>query len=93
MSKHKHTSGPWKVIVYPHVGQHHPWIEAESNHNGGGPYLSASGLMSMEDARLIAAAPDLLEALELLLSYRCDDVPTADWRKARAALSKAKGEA
>jgi hypothetical protein len=54
----------------------------------------AWGTLSHEDianARLIAAAPDLLEALEDLLSGRDSDI---DWRvAARAAIAKAKGEA
>ena len=44
-----------------------------------------------EDARLIAAAPDLLEVLEDLLGWQTlapDDVVTA----ARAAIAKARGE-
>lgn len=46
---------------------------------------------AMADARLIAAAPDLLEALEAALSsQRASD----GWREqARAALAKARGEA
>jgi hypothetical protein len=44
-----------------------------------------------EDARLIAAAPDLLEALEDMLGWQTlapDDVVAA----ARAAIAKARGE-
>ena len=48
------------------------------------------------DAALIAAAPDLYEALKEMLEYagiieeRCDSVAT---NKARAAIAKAEGEA
>jgi hypothetical protein len=41
-------------------------------------------------ATLIAAAPDLLEALERVL--RVSDRATADYDFARAAIKKAKGE-
>lgn len=47
------------------------------------------------DARLIAAAPELLEALELIVSFV--DAGQGTWtledqQKARAAIAKAKGE-
>ena len=49
-----------------------------------------------EDARLIAAAPDLLDALECLLSYLegyDNDYPEAapKFDRARAAIAKAQG--
>jgi hypothetical protein len=49
------------------------------------------------DCRLIAAAPDLLEAVQKLLTYGTfDDYPnTSEWyavRDARAAIAKATGE-
>lgn len=45
------------------------------------------------NARLIAAAPDLLEALEYLVK-RCirEDVPWAEEIDARIAIARAKGE-
>ena len=53
--------------------------------------------VTMEDARLIAAAPDLLEALEKIVRMfeGADDTVWAveDYhQKARAAIAKAKGE-
>lgn len=42
------------------------------------------------NANLIAAAPELYEALELILSQTCDNVDGYD--EAKYALSKARGE-
>ncbi len=53
------------------------------------------------DARLIAAAPDLLEALKVMLSHTADLDPMQGYRpeedftavkQARAAIAKATGE-
>ena len=45
-----------------------------------------------QDARLIAAAPDLLEALqEVFDAVMGVSVPSAAWDKARAAIAKALG--
>ena len=46
------------------------------------------------DARLIAAAPDLLAALEALMTEACDDIAHQDehTEAAEAAIAKAKGE-
>ena len=94
----KHTKGPWKVshhmnaehLVYPEVGRT--------------PICLIAGMFSTKtknaNVRLIAAAPELLEALlELLNSCVLADVheelsgivtgETMD--KARAAIAKARG--
>lgn len=52
----KHTPGPWEVVV---VGNGEVLIEREKGHA-----LSLGFLVSKADARLIAAAPELLEALQ-----------------------------
>lgn len=44
------------------------------------------------NARLMAAAPDLLEALEAALTILTDSVGDFDYDKAMAAIAKAKGE-
>ena len=89
----EYTKGPWRVLKNE-LG--HEFIEAS---NGD----IVSPLRSSADARLIAAAPDLLEALEAFLNWYVHFVNSGDagfWDpekddiviKARSALSKAKGE-
>lgn len=90
----KHTPGPW-------------------SHDGDGEILAQDNVVVVyshggqravqtdEDANLIAAAPDLLEALELALSAlaHCkadigySSLQSKAARKANAAIAKARGEA
>lgn len=52
----KHTKGPWTVAKNKKVSGLYRILKADSNEG-----LAISG--TLEDARLIAAAPELLEAL------------------------------
>ncbi len=96
----KHTPGPWRVERY-----FSKWLIG----NGNGSYLIAEtagspaylGRASAErdaaNAYLIAAAPNLLETLQVLLSLHDACVDTADaWNasmeEARAAIAKATGD-
>jgi hypothetical protein len=95
----KHTPGPW-IIHRPNDSERID-INAESNF-----YIAEviGGMTAQEaNAHLIAAAPDLLEALEGIASASADkwDMPYADFKEqfmpwarnvALAALKKAKGE-
>ena len=45
------------------------------------------------NARLIAAAPDLLEALVALVNHKDDLMPSRLWDAARAAIARAEGDA
>ena len=80
-----HTPGPWTLQP---VGD-----ETECNILGAGRELIAT--VSDNDARLIAAAPALLEALEhsldWLASYPGGGAAVA-YDKARAAIAQAKGK-
>ena len=85
----KHTSGPWEVkpssneIVNADHGRLPFAIVADFTLIGA---LYENGA----DARLIASAPDLLQAL---LSLCADELLTQDkWDDARAAIAKATGE-
>ncbi|MNO35951.1 hypothetical protein D3C76_260090 [compost metagenome] len=87
----KHTPGPWKVL------REHDWHTGTKFGIVG--VVPSNHTITEANASLIAAAPDLLEALEWAMdrvgyhqrtgtngSY-CDQVD-----KARAAIAKAKGE-
>jgi len=99
MSEANHTPGPWKAwcrSVYYEGGE---WpksdflqweIEGPEIPDGRGSYYQA-------DAQLIAAAPDLLEALEACLeTWKTTGVSNGAIedakQQARAAIAKAKGE-
>ncbi len=94
MSKKAHTEGPW--LVEPHGKTHALYSRRDYRYHG-------LRLMNLDDgdanfeanARLIAAAPDLLEALQILLTVAemttfSDQFPQ-ECENARAALSKATG--
>lgn len=93
----QHTPGPWKA----HVDDGGIWVEPP---NPNEPVIcdivlranAASTLSAVEDeanANLIAAAPEMLEALEASLAYV--DIRVFGWleyeKQVRAAISKAKG--
>ena len=94
----KHTQGPWEAVIQPGC---HAVIASLS----GGPKAVAiignntpddgNEPMRFANARLMAAAPDLLEALTGLLevvNVRIDDPRTQQFDKARAAIARATGE-
>jgi hypothetical protein len=88
----KHTPGPWK---YGHYGFAF-WVGPEFNH----PHVCVVGDRrgenddpNRENARLIAAAPDLLESCKALVSlvlYGAEDWQNVV-KNARAAIAKATG--
>lgn len=76
-----HTPGPWATYRDQlSVGETH-------GHSGICEVWERHGGQGFENARLIAAAPELLEALECLLKADHDDVRAM----ARAAIAKARG--
>ena len=97
----KHTPGPW-AVRYDYV------VQAPSFDGGrlvpvAQPYgVNSDGTDLFANARLISAAPELLEALESLLPMLADwhdefpdhvgDKEEPAIKAARAAISKAKGE-
>ena len=100
-TKQAQTPGPWKYQK-PRGHQHaiDRKYEVIAPLNGGEEIVivgehTGVDCLKESDARLIAAAPDLLAALTQMVRY--DDLPTAEQQpaveRARAAIAKAKGEA
>lgn len=92
MNEFKGTPGPWSVNE---IGQH--WNNKSLTHLeitfGEDGECICDTVYQREDANLIAAAPELLEALEMLVVFT---TPTkrnaAALSKAHAAITKALGE-
>lgn len=92
----KHTPGPWSL----NDTASHPWgVECESNIPGMPGKVCAVGYLP--NARLIAAAPELLEALEGIMKWWMetssandgeDCMPADLFDNALAAINKAKGD-
>jgi hypothetical protein len=92
----KHTPRPWRVKHNAKLG----WAGVLTEKGDIIADLDVDGQdfrdpeQALADARLIAAAPDMLEALETL--YRAVCIADADLRPgeelARAAIKKARGE-
>lgn len=94
----KYTPGPWHVDIVI-GGEHIPSIFAGRVKVASlNPYLVGQNEVGdrMANARLIAAAPELLEALRgLLTPCRCDPTPgtaCAHVLAAEAAIARATGE-
>lgn len=103
----KHTPGPWHIIHEPTLSTYHIRVEdldaapvASLFYSSGGSRPQLSRELIDANARLIAAAPDLLAACEAALSFgegHPDRTPS--WHDARlatqltlrAAIAKAKG--
>ncbi|MCZ9578942.1 hypothetical protein NVS03_07810 [Enterobacter cloacae] len=92
MKEFKGTPGKWKYTVR-NVN------EMMTTFHGvtiGDTYIEAATRNEREDALLIAAAPDLLEALQAMLSkaykQNWNDQYPDEVSKAQAAISKALGE-
>lgn len=83
MKEFKGTPGPWSV------NHHYNWIESE---NADRVVIVGSQDFSDNDANLIAAAPELLEALQDALHCYDKHGEYPEWDFARQAIKKALGE-
>ena len=91
----EHTPGPWHIGAPPPNGE-----RTISTEKGLMVSVATTGLgvPTLANARLIAAAPDLLQALEAFIAVAGDypemeEFASPEMRMARAAIAKAKGEA
>ena len=95
MEKQQHTPGPWAYIVPDGYVVRHPQIYSDFGPVANATWLGENKLDQLNsNARLITAAPDLLEALEEIVSAADGDgwnQLDGNLRKARAAIAKATG--
>lgn len=87
MSERKWTPGPWTTGL--DSGQ---WFVADQNGELVATVCEWSTALDQADAHLIAAAPEMYEALDAL-AYHPAHQDTAMGRRARDILAKARGEA
>ena len=88
----KHTPGPWKATCRDMTYKGGDWSEDEFlQWEVEGPRAPfGRGDFFQADARLIAAAPDLLEALRAAVADWDEEVSRGRWlEQARAAIKKA----
>ena len=101
-TKNTHTPGPWHIIHEPTLNTYHIRVEdldaapvASLFYSSGGSRPQLSRELIDANARLIAAAPDLLAACERMVRDQDRPVFSADFRGAvdelRAAIAKAQG--
>ena len=98
----KHTPGPWKSEgygIWSSVGGENRRVACTEYDRGEGPYKVKTEQEAVSNARLIAAAPDLLAALIELLDQAGEVYPhfesergQANIAQARAAISRATGQ-
>jgi hypothetical protein len=84
----KHTPGPWFAKPDPHAMTRDDWVVGIE----GGP-IDEVAVCSKRDANLIAAAPDLLDALRRVMRHIPDDAGgcslSDDMHRAHAAIKRA----
>lgn len=97
MSNTKHTPGPWRISTANpcevNAGKGAESMGVASAHNYDIEGIFCPPTQAQANARLIAAAPELLEALLWIMDHRenCDiPSPEGSWdEQARAAIAKA----
>lgn len=86
----EHTPGPW----YTHRSAVPDWCEQNIIASEPDGVDVALTYRSKADAALIAAAPDMLAALEVVRDFLTDEpyLHTKEWDAVNAAIRKARGE-
>lgn len=96
MSEATFTPGPWDIDKNVTETNYLICCDISARNRGYVASLSTTNEDALNNAQLIAAAPDLLEALNLIVSYPyCDASPLEDplvMKLARAAINKAEGK-
>jgi len=93
----KHTPGPWLVtggtFVYAlnDYGTNSFWANIYAGSQGGYKSAATPSEEIEANANLIAAAPDLLEALSKMLDHFEGQIPLELFELAESAINKAKG--
>ena len=88
----KHTPGPWSTMTCE--GEHGQFIvfsKTDETTDGGEPIGKKPIALSVANARLIAAAPDLLAALKTCMQFLSVPNDHYAFDQALAALVKAEG--
>jgi len=92
----KHTPGPWMLDINKRGGEWDYLIRTVKPHNpagGVGMHVATVNVtfkhLPEDNARLIAAAPEMLEALKAVVAVA--DRKTVEFDAARAAIAKAEG--
>lgn len=92
----RHTPGPWRVRDGARIDVHDAPMEVVDNTGGGVALFLDDDPGSRADARLIAAAPDLLSAAKGALAYMSNDLrrgPEGETcRRLRRAIARAEGD-
>ena len=95
----EYTKGPWyadinvyPIMIYSQSEMWPLWDEKGDKEGEHGAWIANTG-DSKANARLIAAAPDLLEALTDCVEHMHWTQPQGEaaWKKAKAAIAKATG--
>lgn len=82
----KHTKGQWEINKYTHILMHKDIVSIKSE-DGVDVCLMSNPKSINENAKLIAAAPDLLEALIIAKSLIVGG-SVEDWSKINNAIKK-----
>lgn len=88
MGTTQHTPAPWDYVIADNAEQPHCKVVDRL-----GYLIAELPIVQENNVQLIAAAPDMLEALEWAVETADTDQYEADWyAAARAAIAKAKGQ-